>query len=96
MNNILWQQNSCPCNEYSAEAGVAGKQEITADGDHTSAILLCDIKLDAIKHQFLDEMLIWPPQTSFLFFLLPSCIPARISPSSVDAAGKVSLFALIV
>lgn len=21
MNNILWQQNSCPCNEYSAEAG---------------------------------------------------------------------------
>lgn len=33
--------------------------------------LLCDIKLDAIKHQFLDEMLIWPPQTSFLFFLLP-------------------------
>lgn len=35
MNNILWQQNSCPCNEYSAEAGMAGKQEITADGDQT-------------------------------------------------------------
>lgn len=35
MNNILWQQNSCPCNEYSAEAGVAGKQEIMADGDQT-------------------------------------------------------------